>query len=77
MKGKMITVSRNSNQSDKCPFVPNNFVEKFTGLKSSFYTVDFAQLDNGKRIIICKFINLVLYVQKLSWKDVCCWVEEV
>jgi|BioPla2DNA2_1021312.scaffolds.fasta_scaffold70169_2 hypothetical protein len=51
MKGKMITVSRNSNQSDKCPFVPNNFVEKFTGLKSSFYTVDFAQLDNGKRII--------------------------
>jgi len=47
----MITVSRNSNQSDKCPFVPNNFVEKFTGLKSSFYTVDFAQLDNGKRII--------------------------
>ncbi len=52
MKGQLVTVSRNSNQSDKCPFVPNNFVEKLTGLKSSFYTVDFAELDNGMWIII-------------------------
>jgi len=52
MKRKLVTVSKNSNQSDDCPFVPIEFAEKFTGLKSNFYTVDFAELDNGKWIII-------------------------
>jgi hypothetical protein len=52
LKGKLVTVSRNSNQSENCPFVPSEFVERFTGLKSSFYTIDFAELDNGKWIII-------------------------
>lgn len=52
MKGKLLTVSRNSNQSDKCPFVPISFVEKFTRLKSNFYTVDFAELESGEWIII-------------------------
>ena len=52
MKGNLISVSRNSNQSENCPFVPIEFVEKFTRLKSSFYTVDFAELENGEWIII-------------------------
>jgi len=52
MKGKLVTVSKNSNQSDDCPFVPREFAEKFTGLESNFYTVDFAELDSGKWIII-------------------------
>lgn len=52
MYGKLVTVSRNSNQSENCPFVPIEFVEKFKGLRSNFYTVDFAELDNGSWIII-------------------------
>lgn len=52
MKGKLVTVSKNSNQPDDCPFVPIEFVGKFIRLKSNFYTVDFAELDNGNWIII-------------------------
>lgn len=52
MKGKLITLSKNSNQSDNCPFVPIEFVEKFAALKSNFYTVDFAELNSGKWIVV-------------------------
>jgi len=50
--GKLVTVSKNSNQPENCPFIPIEFVKKFNGLKSNFYTVDFAELDDGSWIII-------------------------
>lgn len=52
LRGRVVSVSKNSNQSNNCPVVPYEFVEMFTGLKSNFYTVDFAELEDGKWIII-------------------------
>lgn len=52
MYGEVITVSKNSEQSDTCPCVPLEFIEKFKGLKSNFYTVDFAELEDGNWIVI-------------------------
>jgi hypothetical protein len=52
LKGQVLTLSKNSNQVDDCPEVPAKFVEKFRGLKSNFYTVDYAELTDGKWIVI-------------------------
>ncbi len=52
MNGQVVTVSKNANQSDGCLYVPMEFVEKFRGLKSHFYTVDFAELEDSKWIVI-------------------------
>lgn len=52
LKGQVLTVSKNSNQADDCPEVPLQFAHKFKGLKSNFYTVDFAELTDGKWIVI-------------------------
>lgn len=51
-KSKIVSVSRNSNQPDFCPFVDETLVNKYSGLKSNFYTVDFAEVGNGKWIVI-------------------------
>jgi len=50
--GEVLTVSRNSNQSERCPFVPIELVEKFTGLPSNYYTIDFGELDDGSFVIL-------------------------
>ncbi|MDS0526599.1 ATP-grasp domain-containing protein [Clostridium sp. SHJSY1] len=52
LNGKLVTVSKNSSQPDKCPVVPIEFVEKFNCLDSNFYTVDFAELENGDWIVV-------------------------
>lgn len=52
LRGKLVTLSKNSNQSGNCPVVPMDFVEMFAQLESNFYTVDFAELENDKWIII-------------------------
>jgi hypothetical protein len=52
LNGQMVSVSRNSNQSDKCLTAPIDLVEKFSNLKSNFYTVDFGELNDGRWIVI-------------------------
>ncbi|MDP4182678.1 MAG: ATP-grasp domain-containing protein, partial [Bacillota bacterium] len=52
MNGNLLTISKNSNQLDDCSKAPIEFVELFTGLNSNFYTVDFAELENGQWIVI-------------------------
>lgn len=52
LKNNIISISRNSNQSKNCNKISKEFVHKFTALKSNFYTVDFAELENGNWIII-------------------------
>jgi len=52
LKGEFLTVSRNSNQPDNAPYVPQNFADKFKNLSSNYYTVDFAELENGDFIIL-------------------------
>ncbi len=47
----IVSVSRNSNQPNNCPFISLEFVNKFCSL-GSFYTIDFAELNNGEWIII-------------------------
>lgn len=51
-KNKLLTLSKNSNQSDNMESVPLKFVEKFLNLGSNFYTIDFAQLKDGSWIVI-------------------------
>ncbi|MCX7746918.1 MAG: ATP-grasp domain-containing protein [Clostridia bacterium] len=51
-KSHIISVSRNSNQAASCPVVDHSFAKKFKGLKSNFYTIDFAELSNGRWIVI-------------------------
>lgn len=50
--GKIISVSRNVNQPEDCASVPIAFIEKFTFLNSNYYTIDFAELDNGEWTIL-------------------------
>lgn len=52
LNNEILTVSRNSNQSEWLKSVPTELVEKAKNLKSHFYTVDFAQLANGDWVII-------------------------
>lgn len=52
LKGEPAAVSRNSNQSKDCPVVPASFVQKFTKIKSNFYTVDFAEAADGSWLVL-------------------------
>ena len=52
LNGEIITISINSNQPDNCPYVPQSFADKFKNLPSNYYTVDFAELDNGDFTIL-------------------------
>ena len=52
LKGRMLSLSRNSNQSDSCPTVPRDFVDKWANLPSNYYTVDFGELTDGSWIVI-------------------------
>ena len=50
--GEILTISRNSGQAKYTHTPPTELIEKYRGLESVFYTVDFAELDNGEWIII-------------------------
>lgn len=49
---EIISVSRNSLQGNYTPIVPQQMVEKWRNLNSVFYTVDFAELEDGSWKII-------------------------
>ena len=52
LNGLLLSLSRNSNQPESCPRVPQDFCMKFRRLKSNYYTVDFGELEDGRWIVI-------------------------
>ncbi|MCH1949575.1 ATP-grasp domain-containing protein [Enterocloster sp. OA13] len=52
LDGNVLSVTANSNQDASRPRVPMSLVRQFTGLNSHFYTVDFAELEDGSWTII-------------------------
>lgn len=50
--GKVVTVSKNSNQPANSAYLPMAFAERFGNLRSNFYTVDFAQTTGGDFIVL-------------------------
>lgn len=52
MNGEIGTISRNSGQAEFCPLPPIELIEKYRNLNSCFYTIDFAELENGKWIVV-------------------------
>lgn len=52
MRNTVVSVSRNSGQPFYTPEVPNDITEKYSKLSSPFYTVDFAELEDGSWKII-------------------------
>ncbi len=48
----IVTVSKNSAQASFAPVVPIGLVEKYSDLDSPYYTVDFAELDDGSWRVI-------------------------
>lgn len=50
--GQILTISRNSGQPEYTAKPPKEMIEKYQGLGSSFYTVDYAELENGEWIVI-------------------------
>jgi len=52
LKGQLLSLCRNSNQSDTCKPIPLDFVHSFDKLQSNYYTVDFGELSDGRWIII-------------------------
>ena len=40
-------ISRNSSQGSNAPLSPQYLIDKYRNLKSVFYTVDYAELDDG------------------------------
>lgn len=52
VKNQSITISPNSAQPDYVPQVPKELVEKYRGLNSVYYTVDFAEIADGSWRVI-------------------------
>lgn len=48
MQGKIATVSRNSGQHIHAPMPPRKLIEKYADLGSPYYTIDYAELENGE-----------------------------
>ncbi|MCI7805225.1 MAG: ATP-grasp domain-containing protein [Oscillospiraceae bacterium] len=46
--GDITTISRNSGQSFYAPLPPNELLEKYRFLNSPYYTIDYAELENGE-----------------------------
>ena len=46
--GEVISICKNSGQNPLTPEPPRNLIEKYRNLGSPFYTVDYAELANGK-----------------------------
>ena len=49
---EVVSVSRNSGQADFSNVVPDTLVDKYRYLNSNYYTVDFAELIDGKFVIV-------------------------
>ncbi|MEH7041625.1 hypothetical protein CN887_28645 [Bacillus pseudomycoides] len=47
LNGELVSLCRNSNQPNTSKIISRDFVQIFKSLKSKFYTVDFAELDDG------------------------------
>lgn len=47
MNGEIATVSRNSGQGVYTPLPPQSLLEKYKGLRSRYYTIDYAELEDG------------------------------
>ena len=52
LNGELLTLSPNSNQKEGWPVVPMELVNAIPVLDSHFYTVDFAELENGSWTVI-------------------------
>ena len=52
LNNQLLSLSRNSNQSDNTPFVTFDFVKKFSNMPSKYYTVDFGEMDDGEWIVV-------------------------
>ena len=52
LNGELLTLSPNSNQKEGWPVVPIELVNTIPVLDSHFYTVDFAELENGSWTVI-------------------------
>ena len=52
MNGEIATISRNSGQAEYAPQPPMEMVEKYRGMNSRFYTIDFAELSDGSWTVI-------------------------
>lgn len=52
MGGQVVTVSRNSGQHILAPLPPREMIEKYADLSSPYYTIDYAELENGEWKII-------------------------
>lgn len=50
--GALLTLQRNSNQAATCPSVPDSYVKACANLGSPYYTLDFAELEDGSWIAI-------------------------
>ena len=52
LHGRLISVSRNSQQPDYAAAVPRSLAEKYAMLPSPFYTVDYAEKEDGQWIVV-------------------------
>jgi hypothetical protein len=52
LNGQLLSLQRNSGQSEKCKFPPSEFVNRFKNLPSNYYTVDFAELSDESWTVI-------------------------
>ena len=52
LDNQLLSLYRNSNQPETCGSVPLDFANRFNGLPSNYYTIDFAELSDGKWIVI-------------------------
>ena len=52
INGEVATINRNSGQLDYAAVPPKTLVEKYMHLNSKFYTIDFAELQDGSWIVI-------------------------
>lgn len=48
MGGQAATISRNSGQHIHTPMPPQKLIEKYADLSSPYYTIDYAELENGE-----------------------------
>ena len=52
IKGTRLAFARNSGQPASCPEPPDEYVTTRNGVACPFYTIDFAELENGSWTII-------------------------
>lgn len=52
LKGQLLSVCENSNQTESYANIPLDFLNDFSNLQSLYYTVDFAEMSDGTWIVI-------------------------